>query len=196
VMGSAGNLSARVGEQMLITPRGCRLEAVDPATCVPVTLADGEVGDAPEGVKASSEAPLHRAVYAATGAGAIVHTHATYSVVMSTLVDEIPPVHYVTTQFGGKVRVAPYATFGSDELAANVAAALDGRRAALLANHGTVAIADTVEEAVDLTIQLEWLAKVAYLAGQAGTPKLLGDDQLGAVVEQSQALNYTVAGRA
>jgi L-fuculose-phosphate aldolase len=196
VSASAGNLSMRSGDEMLITPRGARLEAIDPAHCVRVRLADGAVaGDLPDGVAASSETPLHRAVYETTDAKAIVHTHATFSTVMSTLVDEIPAVHYVTTQFGGRVRVAPYATFGSDELADNVAAALEGRRAALLANHGTVAIGDTVEEAVDLTIQLEWLAEVAYRATLAGRPRLLGDEQLGAVVEQARALRYTTAGR-
>jgi L-fuculose-phosphate aldolase len=189
VVGTAGNLSVRDGDEMLITPRGSRLEAIDPDGCVRVRLADGAVT---EGAGASSEAPLHRAVYAATDARAIVHTHSHFATVLSTLVGEIPPVHYVTTQFGGRVRVAPYATFGSDELAAHVAAALDGRRGALLANHGTVTIGDTVEQAVDLALQLEWLASVAYHATLAGRPALLSDEQLGAVVDQARSL----AGRA
>ena len=86
----------------------------------------------PEGVEPSSETPLHRAVYALTDAGAVVHTHSHFATVLSTLVDELPAVHYATTAFGGRVRVAPYATFGSDELAESVAAALEGpaRRAA------------------------------------------------------------------
>jgi L-fuculose-phosphate aldolase len=188
VVGTAGNLSLRDGEEMLITPRGSRLEAIDAGSCVRVRLADGAVV---EGEGPSSEAPLHRAVYAVTDALAIVHTHSHFATVMSTLVDEIPPVHYATTAFGGRVRVAPYATYGSDELAGNVAAALDGRRGALLANHGTVTIGDTVEQAVDLALQLEWLASVAYHATLAGRPALLDDEQLGAVVEQARA----VAGR-
>ena len=188
VVGTAGNLSLRDGDEMVITPRGSRLEAIDPDACARVRLSDGAVT---EGSGPSSEAPLHCAVYAATDARAIVHTHSHFATVMSTLVDEIPPVHYVTTAFGGRVRVAPYATYGSDELAEHVAAALEGRRGALLANHGTVTIGDTIEQAVDLALQLEWLASVAYHATLAGRPALLDDEQLGAVVRQARA----VAGR-
>jgi L-fuculose-phosphate aldolase len=197
VVGTAGNLSVRTGDTMLITPRGSRLADVDPSRCVAVRLADGAaVPGGPDDVTASSETPLHRAVYAATDAGAIVHTHSRFATVMSTLVDELPPVHYATTAFGGRVRVAPYATFGSDELAAHVAAALAGRRAALLANHGAVVIAGTVEAAVNLALELEWLASVAYYATLAGSPALLGDEQLEAVTEQARALRYPTGGGA
>jgi L-fuculose-phosphate aldolase len=184
VVGTAGNLSVRDGDAMSITARGTRL--ADAGEGVRVRLEDGAVlgGGTP-----SSEAPLHRAVYAATGAHAIVHTHSRFATVMSTLVDELPPVHYATTAFGGRVRVAPYATFGSDELAANVAAALEDRRAALLANHGTVTIGDTLAEAVDRALQLEWLAEVAYYATLAGRPALLADEQLDAVVRQARELS-------
>jgi L-fuculose-phosphate aldolase len=196
VVGTAGNLSVRSGDAMLITPRGSRLRDVDQRRCVRVRLADGAVVDeVPDGVMASSETPLHRAVYATTEASAIVHTHSRFATVMSTLVEELPPVHYATTAFGGRVRVAPYATFGSDELAEHVAAALEGRRAALLANHGAVAIADTVDAAVDLALQLEWLASVAYYATLAGRPSLLDDEQLDAVTRQARALRYTMAAR-
>jgi L-fuculose-phosphate aldolase len=182
VVGTAGNLSVRTGDVMLITPRASRLADIDPARCAPVRLADGAVmGELPDGVMASSETPLHRAVYAATDAGAIVHTHSRFATVMSTLVEELPPVHYATTAFGGRVRVAPYA---------NVAAALVGRRAALLANHGAVTLADTVEAAVDLALELEWLAEVAYYATLAGRPSLLSDEQLEAVTRQARDLRY------
>jgi L-fuculose-phosphate aldolase len=183
VVGTAGNLSVRDGDTMLITPRGTRLEQI--TRCVRVRLSDGTVLD---GSGPSSEAPLHRAVYAATEAQAIVHTHSRFATVMSTLCTELPPVHYATTAFGGCVRVAPYATFGSDELAENVAAALVGRRAALLANHGAVTIGDTVDHAVDLALQLEWLAEVAYYATLAGNPSRLAEAQLEAVVNQIRVL--------
>lgn len=197
IVGTAGNLSVRVGEEMLITPRGARLQAIDPNRCVPVRLADGAVtATLPDGVEPSSELPLHRAVYAVTDAGAVVHTHSHFATVLSTLVKELPAVHYAMTAFGGRVRVAPYATFGSEELAESVAMALEGRRAALLANHGAVAIGDTVDAAVDLALQLEWLASVSYHATLAGRPARLDDDQLGAVVEQARTLHYGTAGRA
>jgi len=183
VVGAAGNLSVRDGDAMLITPRGTRLDRVGES--VRVRLSDGTVL---EGHGPSSETPLHRAVYAATDAQAIVHTHSRFATVMSTLVSELPPVHYVTTAFGGCVRVAPYATFGSEELAANVATALVGRRAALLANHGAVTIGENLDQAVDLALQLEWLAEVAYYATLGGRPAMLGEPDLDAVVEQARAL--------
>lgn len=191
VTGSSGNLSVRAGDAMVITPRGARLEAIDAAACVAVGLGDGAIREPVlAGVDPSSEAPVHRAVYAATDAGAIVHTHSHFATVQSTLVGELPAVHYGITAFGGAVRVAPYATFGSEELAASVAEALRGRRAALMANHGAVVIADTVDAAVDLAVQLEWLASVSYHATLAGSPTLLNDEQLAAVAEQMRALRY------
>jgi L-fuculose-phosphate aldolase len=109
--------------------------------------------------------------------------------VLSTLVDEIPAIHYVTTELGGPVRVAPYATYGTPELAAGVAAALQGRCAALMANHGAVTIATTLDHAVERAQQLEWLASVYWHAKVFGTPTLLDDEQLGAVKAQARALS-------
>jgi L-fuculose-phosphate aldolase len=192
VVGSAGNLSVRVGDDMLVTPRGFALKAVEPEHCVRVRLEDGAVVEAADRVDPSSETPLHRAVYAASDAGAVVHTHSQFATVMSTLVDEIPTVHYAMAAFGGRVRVARYATFGTDELAASVEEALRGRRAALLANHGAVTLADTVRRAVALAIELEWLSSVAYHAMLAGKPKLLDDAELERVAEQARTLRYAV----
>ncbi|HEY4277150.1 MAG TPA: class II aldolase/adducin family protein [Conexibacter sp.] len=194
VVGSSGNLSVRIGEQMLITPRRARLEAVDPLTCVPVSLEDGLTDPGHGSVSdPSSETPLHRAVYEATGAGAVVHTHSHFATVLSTLVTELPAIHYGLFAFGGPVRVAPYVTFGTPELAEAVATALKGRRGALLANHGTVAIADTVAQAVDLSIQLEWLASVYYHARLGGTPALLDEAELARVTAHAETLRYGVA---
>jgi L-fuculose-phosphate aldolase len=191
VVGSAGNLSIRSGERVLITPRGAELDAIDPRDLVDVALADGAVADDHASAsRPSSEAPLHRAIYAAVGAGAIVHTHAHYCTVLSTLVDELPAIHYVITAFGGPIRVASYETFGTDELAGSVSAALQDRRAALMANHGAVVAGRDIEDAVALAIQLEWLASVYYHALCAGTPKILSSAQLGDVVDQVRALRY------
>ena len=164
VVGSAGNVSVRVGDDMLITPRRYALAAVEPGDCVRVRLEDG----------------------------AVVHTHSHFATVLSTLVDEIPPVHYGTIAFGGRVRVAPYATFGTDELAASVEAALQGRRAALIANHGAVTLAGEVDRAVDLAIELEWLSSVAYHAIVAGKPRLLDDAELERVAERARTLRYAL----
>jgi L-fuculose-phosphate aldolase len=191
VVGSAGNLSLRRGDRVLITPRGAELHAVDPADLVEVSLADGTVApDHASASRPSSETPLHRSIYATVEAGAIVHTHAHYCTVLSALVDELPAVHYVITAFGGPVRVAGYETFGTDALAASVTHALRDRRAALMANHGAVVAGRDIEHAVALAIGLEWLASVYYHALCAGTPRILSDAQLRDVTEQAQALRY------
>jgi L-fuculose-phosphate aldolase len=198
VVGAAGNLSARSGDHMLITPLGGRLAALDPAGLVCVALADGTVdaGHARPTIP-SSETPLHRAIYAAApDAGALVHTHSRFATVLSTLVDELPAIHYVATSFGGPVRVAPYATYGSEELADGVAAALQGRSAALMANHGAVVTAKTVDAAVAQAEQLEWWASVYWHARVFGTPTLLDAGQLGDVADQAAAFAAAARGGA
>lgn len=193
VVGSSGNLSLRRGSRVLITPRRAELAAIDPADCVDVALDDGTVAaDHATDSEPSSEAQLHRAAYDATGAGAVVHTHSHFATVLGTLVHELPAIHYGLTAFGGPVRVVPFAIFGSAELAASVGEAFDGRRAVLLANHGAVVAAESIGRAVDLAIQLEWLASVAYHAMVAGTPALLSEDDLRRTVEQSRALRYSL----
>jgi L-fuculose-phosphate aldolase len=193
VVGASGNLSVRRGERVLVTPRRAKLGAIDPEDCVEVALADGAVADDhPTDSEPTSEAALHRAVYAATDAGAVVHTHSHFATVLGTLVDELPAIHYGLTAFGGPVRVVPFAIFGSDELATSVGAAFEGRRGVLLANHGAVVAADTIDGAVDLALQLEWLCSVAYHATVGGQPKLLSPDDLDRTVQQSRALRYSL----
>jgi L-fuculose-phosphate aldolase len=197
VPGSAGNLSLRRGERMLITPRGAELEDLDPADLVDVALDDlTQADDHASASRASSEAQLHRAVYAATGAAAVVHTHAHYATIVGTLTDELPAIHYAIAAFGGPVRVARYETFGSAALASAVTEALDGRTAALMANHGAVVAGRDIRQAVSLMVQLEWVASVYYHAIAAGSPRLLGDADLAAVRDQVKSLNYAIAGPA
>ncbi len=121
---------------------------------------------------------MHLAVYAGTGAGAIVHTHSTAATVLSTLVDEVPPVHYLIAMFGGAVRVASYATYGTPELAAVMTEALRDRTACLLANHGAVTYAATLEAAYSQAVYLEWICEVYLRASAAGRPRLLADSEI------------------
>ncbi len=191
VPGSAGNLSLRRGERVLITPRGAELVDIEPSMLVDIALSDGAVSPshaAPS--RPSSESALHRAVYGVMDAAAVVHTHSHYATVMSTLVDELPAVHYATMMFGGPVRVARYACFGTEALATAVSDALAGRHAALMANHGAVVAGRDIRHAVSLAVQLEWLASVAYHALAAGSPRTLTPAQLQDVADQSRALRY------
>lgn len=186
VVGGAGNISVRVEDRFLITARGSRLGALHAEDCLVMDL-DGQILEG--GGIASSETGLHCAAYAATGAGAVVHTHSVFCTVLSTLVNELSAVHYAVAAFGGPIRVADYATFGSAELAANVAQALRGRRGALMRNHGAVAASDDLPAAVELAETLEWLATVHYYAHAAGTPSTLSAADLQRVQEQRAALS-------
>ena len=177
---TGGNLSCRVGPHVAITPRGVAYHAVTPADICIVTL-DGQPVDAP--LAPSSELPMHLATYAATGAGAVVHTHSPYATVLGTLVAELPPIHYLLSLLGGPVRVAPYATPGSDELAGHVARAFEGRSAVLLGNHGAITIGDSLEVAYSRAVMLEWLCTLYYRARLAGEPRLVDLEEIGRVAD-------------
>jgi L-fuculose-phosphate aldolase len=179
VVGTAGNVSVRAGDQLAVTPTGVGYDELTPGA-VGVYNVDGTPVEAP--LAPTSELPLHLAVYAETGAGAIVHTHSVAATALSCLVDEVPPVHYYMALFGGVVRVAPYAEYGTEELAQSAVLALSGRFACLLANHGAIAIGDTLAEAYDRAHQLEWLCEVVLRSLVTGLPlRVLDQEQLASV---------------
>ncbi|MEU6740746.1 class II aldolase/adducin family protein [Streptosporangium sandarakinum] len=183
VLGTSGNLSVRAGDLVAVTPAGGALDRLEPESC-PVVDIEGHLVDGD--LQPSSETPMHLAVYASADAQAVVHTHSTFGTVIATTMTELPPVHYNTLLLGGTVRVADYATYGTPELAANVRAALDGRRAALLANHGGVTVGDDLEAAFEAARLLEWLCEVYIRARSVGEPRVLTEEQLAAVVHRSR----------
>lgn len=171
VTGTAGNVSVRLGDRMLITPgsRDYETLTVEDIRDVGALAADGDDPGA------SSETPLHRAIYAATSAQAIVHYHGIHSVAVSNTLDRLPVEHYYALRLGGEVRVAPYARFGSPELATNVADAISDRRAALMQNHGGVGIGHSLDRAYAHAALLEWLCQLTILSRVVGTPRVLTD---------------------
>ena len=181
VVGTSGNLSIRAGELMAVTPAGHAYDTLTPEL-VCVQRLDGE---AVEGELApTSELAIHQLIYANTDAAAVVHTHSTAGTVVSTLVDELPTIHYILAIMGGPIRVAPYATFGSSELAANVLAAIEGRSGVLLANHGAVTYGPGIQVAYDRALYLEWVAEVwlrANALNPAFTPRILGEVEMAEV---------------
>lgn len=187
VVGTSGNVSVRVGDTVLVTPTGVPYDRLGPGDMVGLGLDGRQVLGS---LRPTSELPLHLAVYRATGARAIVHTHAVHATAVSTLVDELPPIHYMTAALGGPVRVAPYATYGTDELAGHVLRALTGRTACLLRNHGTLTHGDTLDQAYDRTAQLEWMCRLwlTATASPAGPPSLLTPAQLAEVTARLE--NY------
>lgn len=179
VVGTAGNVSVRSGDRIAVTPSGVSYDELTPGA-VGVHTLDGTPVEAP--LAPTSELPLHLAVYAATDAAAIVHTHSVAATALSCLVDEVPPVHYYTAFFGGVVRVAPYAEYGTDELAEAAVAALDGRTACLLGNHGAIALGATLAQAYERAGYLEWLCEVALRTLSSGLPpRVLAEAQLSSV---------------
>jgi L-fuculose-phosphate aldolase len=188
VHGTAGNVSARAGEHVAITPTGAVLAHVAPADVCVVDLA-GEVVDGT--LAPTSEADMHLGIYERYGAGAVVHTHAPVATALAcVLSDELPCVHYEMLLLGGPVRIAPYATFGTPELAASAVEALEGRTAALLANHGTIAFGADLEAALRATELLEWAAGVYWRAASIGTPRVLDEAARQAVVDAAVARGY------
>jgi L-fuculose-phosphate aldolase len=115
---------------------------------------------------------------------------------LSCVLDELPVVHYQMMLLGGPVRVAPYRTFGSTELAAVTLDALEGRTAALMANHGAIVYADDLEAAVERALLLEWASTIYWRAAAIGTPRALGEGERTAVVEAAVRRNYGTLRRA
>jgi L-fuculose-phosphate aldolase len=185
--GTSGNLSVRRQDMIAITPSGVPYERMSPAGICLVRLADG----APQpGLRPSTETPMHLAVYRATGTGAIVHTHSPFVVALSTVLDELPAVHYAMADLGGIVRVAPYVRFGTPELAERAAAALAGRSAVILRNHGALTCGPDLARAYERAATLEWLARVYWYARLAGTPRTLTEAELAEVSDATRALRY------
>ncbi|WP_329358458.1 class II aldolase/adducin family protein [Streptomyces anulatus] len=182
VVGTSGNVSARVGDLVLVTPSGVPYDRLGPRDAVGVDLDGRQVlGD----LGPTSELPLHLAVYRSTDAAAVVHTHAVHATAVSTLVTEVPLVHYAAAILGGPVRTAAYARYGTPELAEAMLGALEGRTGCLLANHGTVTYGDTLDQAYERTAQLEWLCHLWLTASSVPgrTPALLDAAQLDEVTE-------------
>jgi L-fuculose-phosphate aldolase len=188
VLGTAGNVSARHGDEVAITPTGAVLAQLEPEHVSVVDLEGEQVdGD----LAPTSEIDLHLGVYRRFDAGAVVHTHSPMATALScVLEDELPCVHYQMLLLGGKVPVAGYETFGSPELATSVLDALEGHSAALMANHGAIVHAQDLDGALELSLLLEWACTVYWRAAAIGEPRVLGDDEREAVVAAALARNY------
>jgi L-fuculose-phosphate aldolase len=199
VIGTSGNLSARRGDLVAVTPTGAVISELTAADLTVISLADGAVVDGE--LEPTSEVPMHLAVYRATGAGAITHTHATTTTAIGLVCDEVPLIHYTMIGLGGPLRVAPYATYGTQQLAEHVVAALHGRQAALMRNHGSIALGSTVAKSVDNLELAEWCAETylraatlsAALHGPLTGPGAVAPRELTAQ-EQTDVINQALAG--
>jgi L-fuculose-phosphate aldolase len=187
VRASSGNVSAREGRRIAVTPSGGVLGEL---TADEVVIVD-DGGAVVEGDGApTSELALHLGALERFGAGAVVHMHAPVATALGLVLDELPCVHYEMLALGGAVRVAPYRTFGSPELAEEVLAALEGRSAALMANHGAITLGTDLAEAVERARLLEWACELYWRAAAIGRPRELDADALDAARAQFRAKDY------
>jgi len=178
--GTSGNLSARCGGDMLITPTAIPYETMKPAMIAKMPI-DGDYGAWEGPITPSTEWRFHLdTLKARPDVNGIVHTHSTYATVLGIARKKIPACHYMVAVFGGNdVRVADYATYGTKALAENVLRALEGRNGCLIANHGMIAAGKDLEHAMWLAVELETLARQYYLSLQIeGGPFILPDSAI------------------
>lgn len=182
--GSGGNLSVFLREMNIIaiTPSGLGYNDMNYQD---VVLLDGEGRALRPGLKPSSEFGFHLAVYATRpDISAVVHTHSPYATTFACLRMEIPAVHYLVGFAGKNVPVAPYSTFGSDELASSVGEYISDRNAVLLANHGLVAAGKDLAAAYNVALEVEFTARVFHQSLAIGKPFIIDDDEMERVIKK------------
>lgn len=180
--GSAGNVSARLGDDFLITPTG-----MDYAACAAPDMVKVSPGGTPSGRrKPSSEWRFHHDIYAARPeAGAVIHTHSPFATALACQGSGVPAFHYMVARFGGAdVRCADYATFGTQELSDAILAALHERCACLMAHHGMLVFGRDLDHALALAVELETLCEQYWRVLQLGSPRLLPADEMARVLEK------------
>ncbi|PZQ60685.1 MAG: class II aldolase [Phenylobacterium zucineum] len=175
--GTSGNVSARLGDGMLVTPSGVPPERLTPEAMVYVG-ADDSIPDGQ--LKPSSEWRMHMQILRRRpDVGGVVHCHSRHATILACAGKPIPAVHYMVGVGGGaSVPVAPYATFGSENLADAVVEALSGRNAALMANHGQIAVAPSLKHALLIAEEIEEQAAVYWGCLAIGGPNLLSEPQM------------------
>ena len=178
--GTSGNISVQYADRILISPSATPYTKMTPEMVAAIDLSD-DMPERWEGpLKPSTEWRFHwLAMKQREDVTAVVHAHPPYATALSILRKPIPSCHYMIAAFGGMdVRVADYATFGTVELAYHVVAALEGRTACLMANHGMVAAGVGLEQAMWRAGELEAIARQYHLSLQSGKPHLLSEEQI------------------
>lgn len=177
--GTAGNISVRRDDHMLITPSATPYEDLTPDMIAAMPL-ERDYGSWDGPLKPSTEWRFHLDIMRARpDVNAIVHTHAPYCTTLALARREIPAGHYMIAAFGGStIRCSGYARYGTKELSEEAVKALEGRNGCLLANHGMIAVGPSLEKAMWLAVELEMLARLYWQALQIGGPVVLTDEQI------------------
>lgn len=177
--GASGNVSARLGDHMLITPSGIPSALMAPEQVAKLHI-DDDAGGHEGPCKPSSEWRFHRDILRnRTDAGAVVHAHAPFSTILSILRKPIPAVHYMMAAFGTtEIKVADYCCYGTPELSQAVIKAMEGANGCLMANHGMVVAGPNMTRTMWLAGEIELLASQYYHSLLAGTPHILSDAEI------------------
>jgi L-fuculose-phosphate aldolase len=182
--GTSGNISARSGERMLMTPSGVPYHelAAEHLAAMPI---DGEYGSWEGPLAPSTEWRFHLDITRARPeVGAIVHAHSTFATALAIARKDIPACHYMIAAAGGPtIRCARYATYGTKQLSDNALKALDDRTCCLLANHGMIATGPNLDKAMWLAVELETIARQYVVSLSIGGPVLLSDAEIAKVKE-------------
>ncbi len=189
--GTAGNLSIRLDDTMLITPSAVPYDQLVPEMIASMPL-NGEYGAWTGPLPPSSEWRIHLDILKVrSDVGALIHTHSLYATTLSMLRKPILAVHYMIAAFGGPtIRCTDYAPFGTKELSDLALAGLEDRMGVLLGSHGMIVLGTTLDEAMWRAVELETLAKMFYLASSIGTPAILDDEEIARIVERFKTYGY------
>jgi len=184
VKGSGGNISLCNSDKTLlaITPTGVPYDIMLPEDVVVLNLQGNQV----DGDKLpSSEVAFHLGlVNLRPDIFSVVHTHSIHATTVACLGWELPAVHYLIGHAGGKVPVAPYATFGSKELSKHVLNTMGTGNAVLMANHGLVATGSTLKKAFAAAEMVEYVAQIYLQARAVGTPVILSEEAMEDVLDR------------
>lgn len=180
--GTSGNVSVRFRDGLLLTPSGVDYETLTPGKIVHMTMDGAWTGT----LRPSSEWRIHRDILAGRPEfGAVIHAHSPYATALACCGRGIPAFHYMVAVAGGdSIRCAPYATFGGQALSDRALAALAGRKACLLANHGLIACGVDLPQALKIAVEVETLAAQYWRALQLGAPLLLSAAEMERVLEK------------
>ncbi len=181
--GTGGNISAREGDRVAISPSGMAYEDITPEDVPIVDLEGNKVaGD----LDPSSEIAMHTGILREReGIGGVVHNHSPYASTFASLGEPVPASHYLIAFVGDKIPVAPYETFATPELAEVALETLGNEyTACLLENHGVVAVGETVDEAFEIATMVEYCARIHYQAVSIGEPKILPEEEIDTLLER------------
>lgn len=192
--GTSGNVSARCGNRLLITPTAIPYETMQPSMLATMPL-EGGYGEWEGPLTPSTEWRFHIDIMRTRpDVGAIVHTHSTFATVLAIARRPIPACHYMIAAFGGTdIRCADYATYGTKTLSENALEALEGRSGCLLANHGMIVAGGDLDQAMWLAVELETIAKQYYYSLLIGGPVVLPDSAVEEARESMQ--DYGMRGK-